>query len=47
MGQHGLHEEAIEDYDELMRLDPDARCAAVGLRSEEVWFDHFDEGLSK
>ena len=34
MGQRGLHEEAIEDYDELMRLDPDARCAAVGLRSE-------------
>lgn len=42
MRQRGLHEEAIEDYDELMRLDPDKRCAALGRRSEEVGLDRFD-----
>ena len=47
MGQRGLHEEAIEDYDELMRLDPDVRRAAVELRSGNLGLDLFDGGLSK
>ena len=47
MRQRGLHEEAIEDYDELMRLDTEARCAAVLLRSEKVGLDRLNEGLSK
>ena len=47
MRQRGLHKEAIEDYGELMRLDPDARRAALGLRSGELGLDRFDEGLSK
>ena len=47
MKQHGLQEKAIEDDDELMRLDPDVRCATVGLRSEKAWLDRFEEGLSK
>ena len=47
MRQCGLYEEAIEDYDELIRLDPDARCAAVELRSGILGLDRFDEGLSK
>ena len=39
--------EAIEDTGQLMRLDPDARWAAIGLRSEKVELDRFYEGLSK
>ena len=42
-----MHREAIEDYDHLIRPDPDTRCAAVVLRPEEVGLDRFDEGLSK
>ena len=42
MSQRGLHEEAIEDYDELMRLDPDARRAAVELRSGSFGLGRFD-----
>ena len=47
MRQRGLHEEAFDDYDELMRLDPDARCVAVELRSGNLGLDRFDGGLSK
>ena len=42
-----MHEEAIEDYDELMHLDPDARCAAVELRSGNIGLGRFDGVLSK
>ena len=47
MAGQGLHEEAVEDSDELMRLDLGAGCAGAGLRSKKGGLDRFDEGLSK
>ncbi|MDE2716614.1 MAG: hypothetical protein OXI33_06305 [Chloroflexota bacterium] len=39
--------QANEDYDELMRLDPDVKCASEGLRSVRVGLDGSDVGVRK